>query len=83
MSLVGPRPPLVTEYERFLPWQKRKLSAPTGLTCLWQVQGRADIKNFDDWVRMDLDYIDNWSLLLDFKILFSTVFAVLRRKGAY
>jgi len=83
MSLVGPRPPLVTEYARFEPWQRRKLSVPPGLTCLWQVQGRADIKNFDDWVRMDLDYIDHWSLMLDFKILLKTVLVVLQGKGAY
>ena len=83
MSLVGPRPPLVTEFARFLPWQKRKLSVPTGLTCLWQVQGRADIKDFDAWVQMDLDYIDNWSLMLDFKILLKTIVAVLERRGAY
>lgn len=83
MSLVGPRPPLVTEYAKFQPWQRRKLSVAPGLTCLWQVQGRADIKHFDDWVHMDLDYIDNWSLMLDFKILLQTVLVVLRGKGAY
>jgi lipopolysaccharide/colanic/teichoic acid biosynthesis glycosyltransferase len=83
MSLVGPRPPLITEYQRFQTWQKRKVSMPTGLTCLWQVRGRADITDFDEWVRMDLDYIDRWSLMLDFKILGETIFAVLRRKGAY
>jgi lipopolysaccharide/colanic/teichoic acid biosynthesis glycosyltransferase len=83
MSLVGPRPPLVTEYEKFKPWQKRKLSVVPGLTCLWQVCGRADINNFDDWVRMDLQYIDNWSLCLDFKILLQTVLAVVVGRGAY
>ena len=83
MSLVGPRPPLVTEFAEFEPWQKRKLSVTPGLTCLWQVQGRADISDFDDWVRMDLDYIDRWSLSLDFKILWQTVAVVLRGKGAY
>ncbi len=60
MSLVGPRPPLVSEFAQFEPWQKRKLSVVPGLTCLWQVQGRADIRDFDDWVRMDLEYIDHW-----------------------
>lgn len=83
LSLVGPRPPLVSEFEQFHPWQKRKLSVIPGLTCLWQVQGRADIANFDDWVRKDLEYIDHWSLALDLKILFQTVFVVLRGKGAY
>jgi lipopolysaccharide/colanic/teichoic acid biosynthesis glycosyltransferase len=83
MSLVGPRPPLVTEFERFEPWQKRKLSVTPGLTCLWQVQGRADIKDFDDWVKMDLEYIDSWSLLLDLKILSQTVKTVVLGRGAY
>jgi lipopolysaccharide/colanic/teichoic acid biosynthesis glycosyltransferase len=83
MSLVGPRPPLVTEYSKFQPWQRRKLSVRPGLTCLWQVNGRADIKDFDDWIRMDLDYIDHWSLMLDLRILLQTVFVVLRGEGAY
>jgi lipopolysaccharide/colanic/teichoic acid biosynthesis glycosyltransferase len=83
MSLVGPRPPLVSEYEKFKPWQKRKLSVIPGLTCLWQVQGRSDINDFDDWVRMDLEYIDRWSLYMDCKILVRTAFAVIRGRGAY
>ncbi|MGB8065792.1 MAG: sugar transferase [Candidatus Sulfotelmatobacter sp.] len=83
MSLVGPRPPLVTEYEKYEPWQKRKLSVIPGLTCVWQVQGRADITDFNDWMRMDLEYIDNWSLLLDIKILLQTAAVVVRGRGAY
>ena len=83
MSLVGPRPPLVTEYAKYESWQKRKLSVIPGLTCLWQVQGRADITDFNDWVRMDLQYIDNWSLMLDFRILFQTASVVFQGKGAY
>ena len=83
MSLVGPRAPLVSEFQHFNDWQKRKLSVVPGLTCLWQVQGRADITHFDDWVRMDLEYIDHWSLMLDFKILFQTVPVVFRGRGAY
>ena len=83
MSLVGPRPPLVSEYQRFQRWQKRKLAVIPGLTCLWQVQGRADISDFDEWVRMDLDYIDHWSLGLDLKIMFRTVLVVLQGRGAY
>jgi lipopolysaccharide/colanic/teichoic acid biosynthesis glycosyltransferase len=83
MSLVGPRPPLVTEYAKYESWQKRKMTVVPGLTCIWQVQGRADITDFNDWVRMDLQYIDNWSLILDFKILFQTAAVVVRGKGAY
>jgi lipopolysaccharide/colanic/teichoic acid biosynthesis glycosyltransferase len=83
MSLVGPRPPLVAEFAQFEPWQKRKLSVIPGLTCLWQVQGRSDIKDFDEWVRMDLEYIDHWSLYLDFKILCRSFATVVLGRGAY
>lgn len=81
MSLVGPRPPLQTEWEQFEPWQRRKLSVKPGMTCLWQVSGRNDIRDFDEWVKLDLEYIDNWSLWLDFKILFWTVSSVVRGTG--
>lgn len=83
MSLVGPRPPLRTEYARFEPWQRRKLAVTPGITCLWQVSGRADIRDFDEWVRLDIEYIERWSLWLDVVILFRTVLAVVRRQGAY
>jgi len=83
MSLVGPRPPLQTEWSRFEPWQRRKLAVRPGATCLWQVLGRSDIRDFNEWVRLDLEYIDRWSLGLDFKILSATLFAVVRSKGAY
>ena len=74
MSLVGPRPLPIYEVEKFeSPAQRRRLSMKPGLTCLWQVSGRNEVKNFDQWVKLDLDYIDNWSLLLDAKILFKTV----------
>jgi exopolysaccharide biosynthesis polyprenyl glycosylphosphotransferase len=81
MSLVGPRPPLRTETERFEFWQRRKLSVKPGMTCLWQVNGRNEISDFDEWVRLDLQYIDNWSLGLDFLILAKTIPAVLRGTG--
>jgi lipopolysaccharide/colanic/teichoic acid biosynthesis glycosyltransferase len=81
MSLVGPRPPLVTEWEQFTEWQKQKLQVKPGLTCLWQVNGRNQIGNFDDWVRLDLQYIREWSLALDFKILVRTIPAVVLGKG--
>jgi lipopolysaccharide/colanic/teichoic acid biosynthesis glycosyltransferase len=83
MTLVGPRPPLVTEYERFSAWHKKKLSVVPGVTCLWQIGGRNDITDFDDWVRMDLQYIEHWSVLGDFKIMLRTVRAVLGGRGAY
>jgi len=81
MSLVGPRPPLPTEVMKFDNWQRRKLSVKPGLTCLWQVNGRNQI-DFEDWMKLDLQYIDNWSLWLDTKILLKTVPAVFKGDGA-
>lgn len=82
MSLVGPRPAGPHELARYESWHRRKLSVKPGITCLWQVSGRNNINDFDDWVKMDLEYIDNWSLWLDFKILVRTIPAVLSGKGA-
>ncbi len=81
MSLVGPRPPLAKEVSQYDPWQRRKLSMKPGLTCLWQINGRNNI-NFEKWMKMDLEYIDNWSLWLDTKILFKTIPAVILGAGA-
>jgi lipopolysaccharide/colanic/teichoic acid biosynthesis glycosyltransferase len=81
MSLVGPRPPLVTEYEKFTAFQKLKLTVKPGITCLWQVNGRNNVKNFDEWVKLDLEYIRSWSLWLDIKILLKTLTAVLAGTG--
>jgi len=81
MSLVGPRPPLRVEAQRFEFWQRRKLSVKPGITCLWQINGRNDISDFSDWVKLDLEYIDNWSLGLDFQILLKTIPAVIRGTG--
>lgn len=81
MSLVGPRPPLVTEYEQFSDYQKQKVSVTPGITCLWQVSGRNQISDFDEWVRLDLEYISRWSLGLDLAILMRTVGAVLSGSG--
>jgi len=83
MSLVGPRPLPVRDVERIdIQWHKRRFSIKPGITCLWQVNGRSNV-SFNEWVRMDLDYIDKWSLGLDFLILLKTIPAVLRGPGAY
>jgi lipopolysaccharide/colanic/teichoic acid biosynthesis glycosyltransferase len=81
MSLVGPRPAGPNEWVKYEAWQRRKLSVTPGLSCLWQINGRNGITNFNEWVRLDLAYIDNWSLWLDLKILWGTLFAVLRGTG--
>lgn len=81
MSLVGPRPPLPEEVSRYQRWQRRRLSMKPGITCLWQVTGRNRI-GFEEWMKLDLAYIDNWSLKLDFKILLQTVPAILTARGA-
>ncbi len=83
MSLVGPRPLPVDEIRRISDLaHRRRLSVKPGLTCLWQVSGRNQILDFKDWVRLDLEYIDNWSLWLDFKILLRTIPAVFSGSGA-
>jgi exopolysaccharide biosynthesis polyprenyl glycosylphosphotransferase len=81
MSLVGPRPPLPTEVDMYETWHRRRLSMKPGITCLWQVSGRNRI-DFDRWMELDLQYIDKFSLWLDFKILVRTVFVVLTGYGA-
>ena len=81
MSLVGPRPPIPEEVRSYHRWQRRRLSMKPGLTCLWQVNGRNNI-DFDRWMRMDLQYIDEWSPSLDLKILLRTIPAVLLGRGA-
>ena len=81
MSLVGPRPPLQSEYKHFTEYQKQKLSVKPGITCLWQISGRNNIRDFDEWVSLDLEYIQNWSLWLDVSILAKTFFAVVSGSG--
>jgi lipopolysaccharide/colanic/teichoic acid biosynthesis glycosyltransferase len=81
MSLVGPRPPLASEYQRFTDFQKQKLQVKPGITCLWQVHGRNQVTDFDEWVRLDLEYVRRWSLLLDVEILLRTVAAVFTGSG--
>ncbi len=81
MSLVGPRPPSRKELEEFKLWQRRKISMKPGITCLWQVNGRNLISDFDDWCKLDLQYIDNWSLTLDIKILVKTAWVLMKGTG--
>ena len=81
MSLVGPRPPLPTEVREYEVWQRRRLSMRPGMTGLWQVSGRNAITDFNEWVALDLKYIDEWSLWLDLRILARTIHAVLRGTG--
>lgn len=82
MSLVGTRPPTVDEYSHYESHHKRRLSMKPGISGLWQVSGRSNIENFEDVVKMDVEYIDNWSLKLDIQILLKTVVIVFTGKGA-
>ena len=82
MSFVGPRPLSVRDADRVEEcWQKRRFSVRPGLTCLWQVSGRSNL-SFEQWMKLDLEYIDHWSLLLDWWILLRTIPAVLTSRGA-
>lgn len=82
MSMVGPRPPLPDEVSKYNYWQRRKLSKRPGITCLWQISGRNNINSFNQWLKLDLEYIDNWSLMFDFRILLRTIPAVFFGIGA-
>jgi lipopolysaccharide/colanic/teichoic acid biosynthesis glycosyltransferase len=82
MSLVGPRPPIPGEVSLYERRSRRRLSMRPGLTCTWQVSGRNNISDFDTWVKLDLDYIDNWSLSGDLMLLVRTIPAVLFGTGA-
>jgi exopolysaccharide biosynthesis polyprenyl glycosylphosphotransferase len=81
MSLVGPRPPIPSEVQHYDPWHRRRLSMKPGLTCIWQISGRNRI-DFEQWMQLDMQYIDNWSLWLDFQILVRTIPVVLTGLGA-
>jgi exopolysaccharide biosynthesis polyprenyl glycosylphosphotransferase len=83
LSLVGPRAPMREEAERFEYWQRRKLCVKPGLTCFWQVNGRSEISDFAEWVRLDLEYIRRASFFTDLKTLLRTVPVVLKGRGAY
>jgi exopolysaccharide biosynthesis polyprenyl glycosylphosphotransferase len=83
MSLVGTRPPTPDEVENYENWHRRRISIKPGITGMWQVNGRSNIEDFDEIVRLDLQYIDNWSLWLDIRLLFMTVFVVFANKDSY
>jgi lipopolysaccharide/colanic/teichoic acid biosynthesis glycosyltransferase len=82
MSLVGPRPPLPSEVEHYSPYAMRRLTVTPGITCLWQINGRCSV-SFDEWMRLDNEYIDTWSPLGDLVLLFKTIPAVIRKDGAH
>jgi lipopolysaccharide/colanic/teichoic acid biosynthesis glycosyltransferase len=81
MALVGPRPPLRAEYERFTNYQRQKMAVKPGVTCLWQISGRNQVSDFDEWVHLDLEYIRRWSIWLDLRILCGTLGAMLSGSG--
>jgi len=81
MALVGPRPPLRSEYQVFTEYQKQKLAVKPGITCLWQVSGRNQINDLNEWIRLDLEYIRCWSMWLDLRILLRTIEAVFSGSG--
>jgi lipopolysaccharide/colanic/teichoic acid biosynthesis glycosyltransferase len=81
MTIVGPRPPVPGEVAQYEAWQRRRLSVRPGITCVWQVSGRNQI-GFEEWMYLDMQYIDNWSLTQDFQLIFKTVPVVLFGKGA-
>jgi lipopolysaccharide/colanic/teichoic acid biosynthesis glycosyltransferase len=82
MSLVGPRPPFPEEVEHYESWMRRRLETRPGLTCLWQIRGRSDLP-FDEWMALDVEYVEHCSLALDLRILLLTVPAVISGRGAY
>ena len=81
MNLVGPRPPLPVEVDNYKTKWRRRLNMKPGITGLWQVSGRNEIVDFEDWVKLDLEYIDRWNLLLDIKIMLKTIPVILRGSG--
>lgn len=81
MSTVGPRPPVPSEVEKYELWQRRRMSMKPGITCLWQIKSDRNDLAFDNWMQMDLDYIDNWSLWLDLVLILKTIPVILRGQG--
>ena len=83
MSLVGTRPPTEDEFEQYNNYYRRRMSITPGLTGMWQVSGRSNIKSFDEIVELDTEYIDNWTLGMDIKIIFKTILVLLKHDDAY
>jgi lipopolysaccharide/colanic/teichoic acid biosynthesis glycosyltransferase len=81
MSVMGPRPPLESEIIKYEPRQLRRLSVKPGITCIWQVTPNRNNIKFENWVSMDLKYIDNWSLKLDFILFFRTIYSMINQEG--
>jgi len=81
MSVVGPRPPIPSEVEKYELWQRRRLSMKPGITCTWQIQPARNDISFDSWMNMDLDYIAHWSLWLDIVLILKTIPVVLLGRG--
>jgi exopolysaccharide biosynthesis polyprenyl glycosylphosphotransferase len=82
MSIVGPRPPLPSEVDRYRPWHRRRLEVKPGITCLWQISGRSHI-GFEEWMRLDMEYLKTRSFRTDLLIFLKTIPAVITRRGAY
>ena len=82
MSIVGPRPPVPSEVENYLPWHRHKLDVPAGITGISQVSGGSDL-SFDEWALLDIWYAENWTFLLDLKIMLKTIAVMILGKGAY
>jgi lipopolysaccharide/colanic/teichoic acid biosynthesis glycosyltransferase len=81
MDLVGPRPPLEVEVEQYKQWHKKRLSVKPGITCIWQITPNRHDVTFDEWVRMDLEYINNWTFKMEFGLMFKTFLTMIRGDG--
>jgi lipopolysaccharide/colanic/teichoic acid biosynthesis glycosyltransferase len=82
MSLVGPRPPIPAEVKQYERWQLRRLSIKPGITCTWQVEPKRNEISFDEWMKMDLNYIDNWSNKLDLVLFLKTIKTIIKGSGS-
>ena len=81
MAIVGPRPPVPSEVKEYRRWQLRRLSMKPGITCIWQISPNRNDISFEDWMKMDLEYIDNWSLKMDFVMILKTIHVMVKADG--